>query len=43
MVAGRVRQVLVLYSNDWTGIRLGRLSIGFFTEVLVRTGLTVML
>ena len=28
MVAGRVQQVVVLYSNDCMGIRWGRLSIG---------------
>ena len=28
MVAGRVRQVVVLYSNDCMGICLGGLSIG---------------
>ena len=43
MVAGRVRQVVVLYSNDWMGICLGGLSIGRFTEVVFRTGLTVTL
>ena len=35
--------LVALDSNDWTGISLGRLSIGRFTEVLVWTGLTVML
>ena len=35
--------MVALDSNDWTGICLGRLSIGRFTEVLVWTGLTVML
>ena len=43
VVAGRVRQVVVLYSNDWMGICLGGLSIGRFTEVVFRTGLTVTL
>ena len=43
VVAGRVRQVVVLYSNNWTRICLGRFSIGSFTEVVVWTGLTVML
>ena len=42
-VAGSVRQVVILYSNNWTGICLGRFSIGHFTEVVVWTGLTVML
>ena len=28
MVAGRVRQVVILYSNDCMGTGLGRLSIG---------------
>ena len=28
MVAGRVRQVVVLYSNDCMGIGMGSLSIG---------------
>ena len=35
VVAGRVRQAVVLYSNDWMGICLGRLSIGRFSEVVV--------
>ena len=43
MVAGRVRHVVVLYSNDWMGICLGRLSIGRCTEVVFRTSLTVTL
>ena len=43
MVAGRVRQVVVLYSNDCTRICLGGLRISRLTEVIVRTGLTVML
>ena len=43
VVAGRVRQAVVLYSNDWMGICLGRLSIGRFSEVVVWTGLIVML
>ena len=43
VVAIRVRQVVVLYSKDCTGICLGGLSIGRFTEVVILTGLTVML
>ena len=43
MVADRVRQVVVFYSKDWTGICLGRLSIAPFTEVDILTGLAVML
>ena len=43
MVAIRVRQVVVLYSKDCTGICLGGLSIGRFTEVVILTGLTIML
>ena len=43
MVAGHVRQVVVLYSNDCTRICLGGLRIGCLTVVVVWTGLTVML
>ena len=43
MVGSHVRQVVVaLDSNDWTGICLGGLSIGRFTEVVISTSLTVM-
>ena len=42
MVAGRVRQVVVLYSNDCMGIGLGELSIGRLKEVVVGRGLTVI-
>ena len=35
--------LVVLNSNDWMGICLGRLSIAHFTEVVVWTGFTVML
>ena len=35
MVAGRVKQVVVLYSNDCTGIRWGGLSIGRLRRVVV--------
>ena len=35
MVAGRVRQVVVLYSNDCMGICLGGLSTGCLIEVVV--------
>ena len=34
MVAGRVKQVVVLYSNDYAGIRWGGLSIGRLRRVL---------
>ena len=43
MVAGRVRQVVVLYSNNCMRICLGRLRIGHLTEVVISKGLTVML
>ena len=39
MVAGRVRQLVVLYSNDGTGICLGGLSVGRLTEVVVSISL----
>ena len=42
-IAGRVKLMIVLYSNDFTGIRLGGLSIGRLTEVVVWTCLTAML
>ena len=35
LVPGYVRQVVVLYSNNWTGICLGRFSIGRLTEVVI--------
>ena len=35
VVTGRVRQVVVLHSNDCTGICLGRLSIGRLRQVVV--------
>ena len=35
VVAGRVRQVVVLYSNDYMEICLGRLSIGRLRRVVV--------
>ena len=35
VVAGRVKQVVVLYSNDCTGIRWGGLSIGRLRRVVV--------
>ena len=35
--------LVALDSNDWTGICLGGLSIGRLAEVVVWTGLTVML
>ena len=35
VVAGRVKQVIVIYSNDCTGIRLGGLGIGHLNEVVV--------
>ena len=35
VVAGRVRQVVVLYSNDCMGICLGGLSIGRLRRVVV--------
>ena len=35
VVAGRVKQVVVLYSNDCKGIRLDGLSIGRLIEVVV--------
>ena len=35
MAAGRVRQVVVLHSNDCTGICLGGLSIGRLRQVVV--------
>ena len=34
VVAGRVKQVVVLYSNNFTGIRLGGLSIGRLRQVV---------
>ena len=43
MVAGRVRQVVVLYSNDCMGICLGGLRIDRLTEMVIRVGLTAML
>ena len=41
VVAGFVRQVLVLYSNDCMEIWMGGLSIGRLIEVVVCLGLTV--
>ena len=42
MVAGPVRQVVVLYSNNCMGTGLGRLRIGCLRqEVIVCAGLTV--
>ena len=35
VVAGRVRQMVVLHSNDGMGICLGRLSIGRLRRVVV--------
>ena len=35
MVVGRVRQMVVLYSNDFMGICLGGLSIGRLRRVVV--------
>ena len=35
VVTGRVKQVVILYSNDCTGIRLGGLRIGRLTEVVI--------
>ena len=35
MVAGRVKQVVALYSNDCMGIRLGELNIGSPRRVVV--------
>ena len=35
MVAGHVRQVVVLYSTDCMGIGLGRLSIGRLRQAVV--------
>ena len=35
VIAGCIRQVVVLYSNDCMGICLGRLSIGCFRQVIV--------
>ena len=35
MVAGRIRQVVVLYSNDCMRIGLGRCSTGRLTEVVI--------
>ena len=35
MVAGRVRQVVILYSNDYMGICLGRLCIDCLRRVVV--------
>ena len=43
MVAGRVRQVVILYSNDCMEIGLGGLSIGRLRRVVVWTGLTVFI
>ena len=47
VVAGHVRQVVILYSNNCVGTCLGRLSIGHqmcgcLVEVVVWTGLTVI-
>ena len=41
MVAGCVRQVVVLYSNDCMEIWMGGLSIGRLIKVVVCLGLTV--
>ena len=35
VVAGRVKQVVVLYSNNCTGIHLSGLSIGHFRRAVV--------
>ena len=35
VVAGHVKQVVALYSNSCTGIRLGKLSIGHLRQVVV--------
>ena len=35
VVAGRARQVVVLYSNDCMGIGLGELGIGCLRQVVV--------
>ena len=35
VVAGCVKQVVVLYSNDCVGIRLGGLSLGRLRQVVV--------
>ena len=35
VVAGRIRQVVFLYSNDCMGICLGRLSVGRLRQVVV--------
>ena len=35
VVAGRVRQVVILYSNDFIGICLGSFSIGHLRQVVV--------
>ena len=35
VVAGRIRQVVILYSNNCMGICLGGLSVGHLTEVVV--------
>ena len=41
MVDCRIRQVVVLYSNDCMGICLGRLSTGLLRRVVFGTSLTV--
>ena len=43
VVAGHIRQVVVLYSNACTRICLSGLRIGCLTEVDVWAGLTVIL
>ena len=35
LVAGRLRQFLILYSNNFMGIGFGRLSIGSLRQVVV--------
>ena len=42
VVAGHVRQVVILYSNDCMGIFLGGLSVGHLRRVVIWTGLTVV-
>ena len=43
VVAGCIRQVVVIYSNDCIRICLGGLSIGHLRQVVICTGLTVIL
>ena len=35
MVAGRIRQVVILYSNNCMGLSSGRLSVGRLRQVVV--------